>query len=229
MKLALNIVIILALAVGWIKFVQSEKDYSDEGINEVLTQMEIDGVPEEEIEKKESEMRGTDATNKFTGMLLGFLTAGYVGVIFVTTVLPALAHKATHAVYDSGEVAAGDPMHDARSFLAQGEYEAAIESFREAAAADPMNRVPYVEIAKIQSNTLEDPDAAIQTLTQAIEGQSWEENDAAFLMFRLAELYKDEKNDIAMASAVMQQVIEMFPATRHSANAQHKLNEWKTA
>src|SRR5690606_1173520 len=129
----------------------------------------------------------------------------------------------------SGEEVEQDPFHDARVLMAQGEWEGAITAFRMAAEQDPLNRMPYVEIAKIQKVHLEDPHAAIATLRMAIEGQEWEQNDAAFLMFRLAELYDEDAHDRAAAVAIMEQVIEQFPETRHSANARTKLNSWGMA
>ena len=89
--------------------------------------------------------------------------------------------------------------------------------------------MPYVEIAKIQKVYLEDPLAAIETLREAIEGHEWEENDAAFLMFRLAEIYDEDANDREAAVAIFEQVMEQFPGTRHSANARTKLHEWGMA
>jgi tetratricopeptide (TPR) repeat protein len=120
-------------------------------------------------------------------------------------------------------------MHDARAKVAQGDWEGAVEAFRLAAAAEPLNRLPWVEIAKIQIDHLEDPNSAIQTLRTAIEGQEWEENDAAYLMFRLAEIYDTELSDRTSAATTLQQVMEQFPETRHSANARHKLHEWGLA
>jgi tetratricopeptide (TPR) repeat protein len=158
-----------------------------------------------------------------------FFLAGLIGIVVVTQVLPILAHRITHAVYDSGEMVERDPMHDAHSLVAQGDYEGAIHAFRSAAAADPYNRLPWVEIAKIQRNSLEDPEAAIATLRVALEGQEWPVNDAAYLLFRLAELYDEDRHDRGTAVAIMQQVIDEFPETRHSANARHKLHEWGLA
>jgi outer membrane protein assembly factor BamD (BamD/ComL family) len=39
-------------------------------------------------------------------------------------------------------------------------------------------------------------------------------------------LYDEVEGNRASAVAIMQQVIDQFPATRHSANASHKLREW---
>jgi tetratricopeptide (TPR) repeat protein len=129
-------------------------------------------------------------------------------------------------VYDSAEMVERDVMHDARSLLAQGEYAGAIEAFKQAAAADPLNRLPWVEIAKIYKDNLNDPASAIQTIRYALESQEWEINDAAYFLFRLAELYDEVEGNRASAVAIMEQVVEQFPGTRHSANANHKLHEW---
>jgi tetratricopeptide (TPR) repeat protein len=149
-----------------------------------------------------------------------------IGIFFVLRILPSFAHRVTHAIYDSAEMIERDIMHDARSLLAQGDYEGSIAAFREAAKADPLNRLPWVEIAKIYKTNMNDPAAAVQTIRYALESQEWEINDAAYFLFRLAELYDEVEGNRASAVAIMQQVIDQFPATRHSANASHKLREW---
>jgi TolA-binding protein len=76
---------------------------------------------------------------------------------------------------------------------------------------------------------MEDPAAAIQTIRHALESQAWEVNDAAYFLFRLAELYDEVEGNRESAVAIMNQVIEQFPETRHSANARNKLHEWSVA
>ena len=167
-----------------------------------------------------------DNSSTFSGILLTFLTAGYAGIVFVAYILPKLAHRATHTIYDSGEIVEKDNMSEARSKLAQGDYEGAMLSFREAAAKDPGNRLPWVEIVKIQRESLHDPTSAIMTIREVLENHAWQENDAAYFLFRLAELYDGDMGDRDSAVAIMQQVMAQFPETRHSANARHKLHEW---
>lgn len=182
-----------------------------------------------DIAQKKSEIETKTGERTYKGILLTFLTAGLIGILFVTLVLPIIAHRFTHAVYDSGEMVAKDPLHDAHSLVAQGDYEGAITAFKEAAAKDPLNRLPWVEIAKIQRTSLENPAAAIATLREALESHEWQVNDAAYLLFRLAELYDEDHQDRTTAASIMQQVIDEFPETRHSANARHKLHEWGLA
>ena len=59
-----------------------------------------------------------------------------------------------------------------------------------------------------------------------LEGQEWQVNDAAYFMFRLAELYDQEMGERDIAVSIMRQVVDQFPQTRHSANAKTKLHEW---
>lgn len=195
---------------------------------EITKEKEIDD-PEGKVAKMESEYNSLEGEKTFNGILLTFLGAGLVGIFFVVHALPFFAQRMTHAVFDSAEMVEKDPMHDARSLVAQGDYHGAIEAFKKAAAADPLNRLPWVEIAKIQKTNLEDPAAAVQTIRYALESQAWEVNDAAYFMFRLAELYDEVEGNRASAIAIMNQVIEQFPETRHSANASHKLHEWSVA
>lgn len=182
----------------------------------------MDGVP-----ALKDKMQSLEGDRVLSGILLTFVSAGIVGILFAVYLLPFFAQRVTHAVYDSGEMVEKDVMHDARSLVAQGDYEGAIAAFRQAAAKEPLNRLPWVEIAKIQKSTLHDPAAAIETIRHALESQEWELNDAAFFLFRLAEMYDEHEGNRESARAIMRQVVDEFPNTRHSANAKHKLHEWE--
>ncbi|MEI7912241.1 MAG: tetratricopeptide repeat protein [Verrucomicrobiota bacterium] len=221
--------ILAALCVGSFLYFESsvnEQNKIKDRVKLLQLVQERDEENDQEIAKLKTEAESIGNQKIFGGILLTFLGAGVAGILFVTLVLPMLAHRVAHLVYDSGEALEKDAMHDARSLVAQGEYEQAIEAFRLAAVNDPLNRLPWVEIARIQRGHLEDPDAAILTLRTALESQEWQVNDAAFLLFRLAELYDEERQDRSTAASIMQQVIDEFPETRHSANARHKLHTW---
>jgi tetratricopeptide (TPR) repeat protein len=167
-----------------------------------------------------------ESVRVFNGVLLTIFCAALIGVVAVIDVLPAFAHRVTHAVYDSAEMMEYDVMHDARSLVAQGDFLGAIEGFKKAATADPLNRLPWVEIVKIYKDNLHDSASAIQTIRDVLEAQEWELDDAAYFMFRLAELYDEFEKDHVSAVSIMNQVMEQFPGTRHAANASHKLHEW---
>lgn len=220
-------VLVLLVAGSWLMFYKAGDE--QRSIAKQIDVLYEQGDSEEEVPALKVKMNSIEGQRTFNGILLAFLSAGLIGIVFVTQVLPAIAQKITHAVYDSNEQVEPDALHAARVLMAQGEWEDAIGAFRAAAAEDPFNRMPYVEIAKIQKVYLEDAGAAIVTLREAVEGQEWQENDAAFLMFRLAELYDEDAGDRESAVAIMEQVMEQFPETRHSANARTKLHDWGMA
>jgi len=219
---------LLVLVIGsWMFYANAGREL--ETITAEITREADRGDPDDLVNALTLNYQRVDQQHTFTGILLMFLTAGLLGIVFVVHVLPALAHRFTHAVYDSAEMVEKDPMHDARSLVAQGEWAAAIDAFKIAAAADPLNRLPWVEIAKIQRDHLEDPAAAVATIRSALESQEWQVNDAAYFLFRLSELYDEGMEDRTSAVSVLQQVIDEFPESRHSANARHKLHEWGLA
>ncbi|KAB2642905.1 MAG: tetratricopeptide repeat protein [Verrucomicrobia bacterium] len=221
--------ILAVLVVGSLLFYRcsvQEQTRISEKITQLQQQEGSDDDNQREMLKLQDDADSRGSQNIFVGILLTLLGAGVLGVLFVTLVLPMLAHRVAHLAYDSGEMLEKDAMHDARSLVAQGEYEKAIEALRIAAAHDPLNRLPWVEMARIQRVQLDDVEAAIQTLRQALESQEWQVNDATYFLFRLAELYDEDRQDRVTAASIMQQVIDEFPETRHSANARHKLHTW---
>lgn len=218
--------LILAVLIGgsWIWF---SKTGSEMAIKlDKIDQICNEGGSEAMISKLREQVHTMEMVRVFNGVLLTIFGAALIAVVVVIDVLPAVAHRVTHAVYDSAEMMEHDVMHDARSLVAQGDFEGAIEGFKKAAALDPLNRLPWVEIAKIYKDNLHDPASAIQTIRYALESQEWEVDDAAYFMFRLAELYDKVDGDRSFAVDIMNQVVEQFSGTRHAANAAHKLHEW---
>ena len=224
MKWALHFLLLGLAVFAWIAFINKGKEI--EGMEAELQLVMDEGDLDGEAHFMENEVSEQKGMRILTGVLMTFLTAGVVGILVAVYILPYFAQRVTHAVYDSGEMLEKDTMREAHSLIAQGEYEAAIKSLQKAAAEDPFNRVPWIEMAKIQREHYEDPAAAIETLRQALEGQEWEVDDATFFLFRIADLYDDDMNDRETARAIIQQVIDEFPETRHSANATHKLRNW---
>ena len=184
--------------------------------NQISGEWEIDGWKSEGI---------SEGSRVLVGIALLIVLAGYGAIVFVAYFLPEVINRFTHVFYGSDEQAEVDLMHDARALFAQGDFAGAIEAYREVAAEQPENRFPWIEISKIHHDNLEDPDAAIAALREALESYEWRVNDAAFFMFRLAEMYEQDKADLPTAIGILQQVVDTFPETRHAANAVHRLRE----
>jgi len=169
---------------------------------------------------------GMGIGEKFATFLLLTLGAAFGFVLFI---LPAMGDWIGNLFYSAPEEAKPDKYTEAASKLAQGDYNGAIKAYQSITRDEPEARFPHIEIAKIQVDHLHDPDAAINTVQTALDSRQWPENDAAFLMFRLADLYHEHKQDDETTKAFLNRVIESFPETRHSANARHKLNELEQA
>lgn len=217
----------ILVAGAWYLF--NKTGVETEALKAQIIEVQNAGDPEGEVPKLVSDLQGLEGERVFNGIFLAFISAGLFGIVFVTQVLPIIAQSLSHSLYDSGEEVEPDVFHRARVLMAQGNWESAIKEFEAAGRLDPTNRVSWIEIAKIQRSHLEDPQASVETLRRGIEGREWEPEDAAFLMFRLAESYDEGLNDRGAASLILEQIIEQFPNTRHSANAQTRLNEWGMA
>ncbi len=224
MKWIWYLILMVLIGGSWILFSKTGREMHAKRV--ALEQLENVGGSDVMISKLKEEVHSMELVRVFNGVLLTIFTASLIAVVAVIDVLPAFAHRVTHAVYDSAEMMEHDVMHDARSLFAQGDFHGAIEGFKKAAAADPLNRLPWVEIVKIYKDNLHEPALAIQTIREALDSQEWEVDDAAYFMFRLAELYDELESNRPSAIAIMNQVIEQFSGTRHSANASHKLHEW---
>lgn len=167
-----------------------------------------------------------DDVSKQAAKLPALLIAGlYAGFMFVMYVLPALTTKATNAVLASNETTSRAPIHIAQAAYARGEYMEAISLYRAIAEEEPDNRLPWVEIAKIQRDQLEDPEVAINTLQTALEAQEWPADDAAFFMGRIAEIYLEDLGNKETCITILEQIAQTFPETQYSASANHRLHE----
>jgi tetratricopeptide (TPR) repeat protein len=223
-KLLIQLCVFVALvcltAVVWIQTGEQEAAPEDPEKVEMTENLMGDLVP------VESEASGLADGARILIRGLVFLLLGLYGAfMFITYVLPNLVHRATQEMYGSGAEVETDPMHDARALFAQGDYHGAIRAYHEVATSHPDDRFPWVEMAKIHNDNLEDPDAAIAVLKEGLESHEWTVNNAAFFLFRIAELYEKEKDDSETTVQLLRQIVELFPETRHSANATHRLRE----
>ena len=167
-----------------------------------------------------------DVMEKFATFLL--VTVG-IAIFAAVFVLPLVGEWIGNLFYSSGEEVEPDEYSLAASKVAQGDYDGAIKAYQSIAKDEPDTRFPIVEIAKIQQEHLNDSSAAITTIQSALDSKQWPENDASFFMFRLADLYQSEFNDVESAKNYLNRVLDTFPETRHAANARHKLNQIEQA
>ena len=158
----------------------------------------------------------------FTTMFAGF----YVGMLGVFYFLPALSHKISQSMFsDSNQKSDQHLLNKARSLMAQGDYEAAVVAYRRALIKDPSNRMGWTDMAKLYAERLEQPHLAAACLREACDEHKWEEEDEAFLLFRLSEWQVDECCDRETGAETLREIIRKFPNTRNSANAIQQLRQ----
>lgn len=148
-----------------------------------------------------------------------------LGILAVKYLVPRIGDAVGNFFYSPGEAAVSDESSEAAAKLAQGDYQGAIAAYQAILDETPDDTHSINEIAKIRMQHLGDPLGALTYLQEQLEGRDWVEDDAAFLMFRIAELHQEPLHDYAAAEEVLQQVIAEFPHSRHSSNAHHRIHE----
>ena len=199
----------------------------EEGSQLTSEQLGDGGDPSPELVAAYNQFLGeTKGTSPILTFALFILTGILTGFLIVIYVLPNIVQRASEEVYGSSEkVGAPSSLSQAQANVAQGEWDQAIASYQQAATEDPDNRLPWVEIATLQRERLENPVLALQTLDTALARGNWRENDEAFFMFRKIEIYENDLKQHDKAVALLGDISVKFPETRHSANAKHKLHQ----
>lgn len=146
------------------------------------------------------------------------------GVFFVMVILPKLGDAVGTVMYSSGEEIKADSTMRAAACMATGDYEGAIDEYKKAIAEKPGDPFPVSEVAKIYAEKFKDPNRALTYLQAHLESHEWAEDNAAFLMFRIADIHMHE-HQYEEAKDILEQVVGNFPGTRHAANGKHRINE----
>jgi len=147
------------------------------------------------------------------------------GLLAVKFVIPWLGDVMGEAVFSSGEKVEQDQMTKAAARIAQGDYKGAIEHYEKMLEDKPDDPFPVAEIAKVHAERLRDPQAALKALEEHLQSKDWPVDDAAFIMFRIADVHLTHRHDFETARDMLEQIIGNFPNTRHSANAHHRMSE----
>jgi len=163
--------------------------------------------------------------SKVVLLFAGFiLIGGSAAIIVVVMVMPRIGDAVGNFFFQPNQEIEKDPHSSAQAALARGDYAAAVEEYRQILQMDPNDTLSYSEIAKISCEHLDDVAGAQSMLEEALQ-REWAPNDAAFLSARLVDVYWKFQHDARSARALLVQIIESMPGTRHAANAEHRLKE----
>ena len=153
-------------------------------------------------------------------VLVGLVTGGVLVVMF----LPVVGDWVGNFFFNPNERAEKPPHADALAAIARGDYEQAVAEYRKCIERDENDTHALSEMVHLYCDKLGDPVSAESLLEEAL-AKDWAHDDAAFLSNRLAEVYWKYQHDARRSRELLLQVIETFPNTKHSANAQHRLQE----
>ena len=102
MKWLLHLLLIGALGAGWGYHFKTQHD-ANEKIAVIEKRISQGTGDQDKLLTERENAQSSKDGKSFIAFLMAFLTAGYAGISFVAYVLPVIAHKFTHVVYDSGE------------------------------------------------------------------------------------------------------------------------------
>jgi outer membrane protein assembly factor BamD (BamD/ComL family) len=176
---------------------------------------------EARTEMKKEHSDGGKAVLYFGGVVLA---GGAAAVLLVTAILPTVGDAIGSVFFNPDEKVEKSPHAGALTAIARGDYETAVQEYLTAFGNDPHDTMALSEIVRLECEHLDNPDAAADMLEQALE-REWTQEDAAFLTVRLVDVYWKYQHKVREARALLMQIIETMPGTRHAANAQHKLQE----
>lgn len=212
--------LIIYTFIAW-SGVQRDEKKAREAAKEAVENGQAD--PWAEVKGAENRQDAAEGMVKVGIPLL--VTVIYGGILAVLYVLPVMVDKVSEELMGSTAEVDEDPLDEARAAVAAGEYPEAIAVYRKFWLENPEERHPLVEIAKIQRVHLENPAVAVSTLEEGLNDHEWPEEDAAFLLFRIAEIYEEDLEDKDQVIAVMKRAVKDLEGTRHAGNAAHKLRE----
>jgi tetratricopeptide (TPR) repeat protein len=166
--------------------------------------------------------------NIFNVFVLILLFAGTLGAIVAFFLLPAIGEWVGHLFIAPNERIEKGEYDDALAFANQGDYEGAIAAYRNVLRNNPEDTHALNEIVHLYCDKLNNYDAAAAELEEALQ-REWSEEKGAFVASRLAEVYWKYQGDADRARAILTQIMESMPETRHAANARHKLRDIEIA
>jgi len=137
------------------------------------------------------------------------------GILMAMFVLPRVATFFSELIYTGS----GGPPEKLSSFeegmilKSQLKFDQAIAKFELSIEENEDDPRPWMEIANIHADGLDDPHKAVDVLADCVEAREWIINDSASFMFKVADLYVNRLNDKQAGIDVYNQIIDVFNDT----------------
>jgi tetratricopeptide (TPR) repeat protein len=114
----------------------------------------------------------------------------------------------------------------AESFVARGRYEDAVSAFELAVAEHPDDPTPYLRIARICRDHLDDPQRSARWFRRARDESSMSDERRRIVTRELIELY-ERSGERVRAAPELARLAETYPETREGVWAKAELAELK--
>jgi len=139
--------------------------------------------------------------------------------------LPLLGEFAGGFLFNPNEEIERDPHASALAKLAAGDFQGAIDDYREVYEDDPQDTHAATEIVRLYCEKLNEPDPAAEFLIGALSYPDRTKEEIAFFSQRLVDVCWIHQHDAIRARAILIKIAEDMPETREAANALHRLQE----
>jgi tetratricopeptide (TPR) repeat protein len=101
----------------------------------------------------------------------------------------------------------------AESYVARGEYQAAIDAFEVAIGEDPTDSMPYIRVARIQRDKVGDPEGAAHWFKRALTESETNSGMRTLLRKELLELYEVRMKQPERAAPMLARISEQEAGT----------------
>jgi len=168
---------------------------------------------------------GSDPS-KMVFYYLGIVGLGVViGIMVATSLLPVLGDLVGGYFYNPATEVEKNPHQKALAKMANGEFQEAAVEYNRVLEKNPTDTLAISEIVRIYCDKLHQPEPAAALLEQSLAQEHWTNDQVAFLGERLVDVYWLHEHDATRARAILLQLAELMPETKHAANALHRLHE----
>ena len=110
----------------------------------------------------------------------------------------------------------------AEGHAAVGRYREAVDQFRNDIEKYPEEVTPHVRIAEISIEQLGEIDTGIAELQIALT-KARSEDAFVLVAHRLADAYIERKHDVPAGVAVLDEILQRYPHSKHAIGARHRI------
>ncbi|XHR27989.1 MAG: hypothetical protein ACFUZC_18925 [Chthoniobacteraceae bacterium] len=157
---------------------------------------------------------------------MGIVLAGLVSAIISgILLLPVLGEFMGNVIFSPSVEIEKSPHSAALAKLAVGDYEGAVEAYKEVFDDDPKDMHAANEIVRLYCEKLGTPEPASDFLVGVLSASDLTPEERAFFSERFVDICWGVQRDAVRANAILSKIVEEMPETREAANATHRMAE----